>query len=242
MEAAWHTPAGWTIVALQAVTLAGLIRRDRTRRVHLLPVYLGVTTVLSALRLVWLAMARNWDYWAFAELLYRLLTAAVVVEIAARVFAQLPRARRRMWALLVLVVLGTLLAVWRAPGVAGGPGAGTWRFVLVVEVLPRLAFGAALLCVATLALMAWHRVPLDALHRAVLVGLMLFLILYAGPMASADTHALGRFVMYHVTPVAYLAIVAMWAYMAWRREAPDEEHPPAAPEVVERVQPWRRRG
>jgi hypothetical protein len=239
---AWEAPAAWPLIALELVTLTGLIRRKRAQRLRLLPPYLGVTAVMSAVPRVWSAVARNWDYWALTELALRLLTVAVVVEIAARVFAQLPRARRRMWAALVLVVLGTLLAVWRAPGVAGGPGAGTWRFVLVVEVLPRLAFGAALLCVATLALMAWHRVPLDALHRAVLVGLMLFLILYAGPMASADTHTLGRFVMYHVTPLAYLGVVAMWAYMAWRREAPDEEHPPAAPEVVERVQPWRRRG
>jgi hypothetical protein len=238
----WQAPAAWPIVAMQVVAIAGLVRRKRTRRVHTLPAYLGAAAFVRMLGLLSRDVAQSWDYWALTELALRLLTAAVVVEIAARVFAQLPRARRRMWAVLVLVVLGTLLAVWRAPGVAGGPGAGTWRFVLVVEVLPRLAFGAALLCVATLALMAWHRVPLDALHRAVLVGLMLFLILYAGPMASADTHALGRFVMYHVTPLAYLGVVAMWAYMAWRREAPDEQHPPAAPEVVERVQPWRRRG
>lgn len=238
----WTTPAAWPTVALQFVTFVGLIRRGRVRRVRLFPAYLVVAAVLNALTLMGCDFTRRWDYWLGAELALTLLGAAVVAEIAARVFAHLPRARRRLWSVLLLVALATLLAVWRAPGVAGESAPTSWLFTMVVEVLPRLAFGAAVACLATLALMARYRIPLDGVHRGVLVGLMLFLMLYAGPTASADTDAVGRFVMYHVAPVAYLAIVIMWGWMAWRRETPDEQYPPAEAEVVRRLQPWRQGG
>lgn len=225
---------GLTIVVGHVVVLVGLVHRARSRRAWLLPVYIGVTALTEAL---WLlrSNARSWDYWALKELLLTLLMAAVAVEISVRVFAHLPGARRHAWGALVLVLVGTLLAVWQAPGVAGGLVAGTWRYVLVVQVLPRLAIGSVLLCVATLAVMAYYRVPLDPLHRAVLFGLALYLLLYAGPMASAATNEVGRFVMYNVTPVVYLAVLAMWAYVAWKAEP----EPPASPDVVRRVQPWR---
>lgn len=232
---AWLVSMGLATVTAQVVVLIGLIRRRRTRAVRLLPVYLSVTAVVHLLRVASPDVARSWDYWALKELLLRLLTAGVVVEISMRVFARLPVARRQAWGALVLVGIGTALAVWRAPGVTGGPAPGTWRSVVVLEVLPRLAVGSILLCVATLGAMAAYRVPLDALHRAVLFGLALFLLVYAGPMGSADTHAFGRFVVYYVTPPAYLVMLVVWAVVAWRREsAPD-----VLPEVLEQVQPWR---
>jgi hypothetical protein len=231
----WLVSVRVAIVAVQLVVLAGLVWRRRTRAVRLLPLYLTVTAIAHLLRVVSPDAARSWDYWALKELLLRLLTAGVVVEIAIRVFAHLPEARRLAWGALVLVGIGTLLAVWRAPGLAGGPVAGSWRSVVVLEVLPRLAVGSILLCAATLGAMALYRVPIDALHRVVLIGLALFLLVYAGPMGSADIHTIGRFVVYYVTPPAYLVMLVVWAVVAWKRES----EPDVLPAVLRRVQPWR---
>jgi hypothetical protein len=38
--------------------------------------------------------------------------------------------------------------------------------------------------------------------------------------------------------LAYLLLLVYWARAAWRRDPP----PPVAPEVVDRLQPWRREG
>lgn len=235
---AWLTSTGAVTLLLQVVALGGLVRERRGRRALALPAYLLTATFAQGVRLVWSDLALRWDYWALKELLLRVLMAATVVEIATRVFWQLERARRRAWMLLTLVVAATVLVGWQSVNLPGGAAPGTWHHSLVVDVLPRLAIGTILLCLCTLGAMAHYRVPLDPLHRAVLFGVATFLLVYAGPMGSADEHVAGRFVMYYVTPVVYIAVLCVWSWTAWRME-PALDVPR---DVVERVQPWRRLG
>ena len=225
-----------TLVA-QVSVLGGVLVRRRSHRALSLLVYLAAATVLQGLRLSWRELALRWDYWAVKELLLRALMAVVALEIGARVFATLGRARRCAAAMWAAVCVGTAVTVWEAPGVAVGE-AMSWPQVLVVEVLPRIAVGAAFLSLSVLAVTAWYRVPLDPLHRVLLFGVAAFTVCYAGPIGSADGYEIGRFVMYHVTPLVYVAILVTWAWAAWR----DEPKPDVALETLERMQPWRRVG
>jgi hypothetical protein len=217
---------------LQVATLLGLVVRQRVRRVVLLPVYLATVTMSEALRLARPELFSDWNLWAARELLVGLLGAGVAVEIATRVFARLPGAAARLRGVRLVILLVTLATLSMIPSLVAK---GSWRFLLVTEILPRLAFGTAALCIATLGTMVFHLVPLDPLHRAVLLGLALYLVLYAGTLGSAATNTWGLFLTYHVTPIVYLAVLALWAHAAWRRES----DPPASAAVVKRLQPWR---
>lgn len=222
-------------VVLRLVVIAGLWRRRRVRRVPLLLAYLTVTAFTEGTRLMLPEVSRDWNFWIARQVAAGTLVAIVVLDISRAVFVRLPGAAARSRRALLLVAAATLLAVYLAPGVGSGQPTGSWRFVLVTQVLPRLAFGTVGLCLATLFTMAWHMVPLDPLHRVVLLGLSLYLTLYAGTLGSAAASEWGRLLTYHVTPLAHVAVLALWAYAAWRHEA----EPPARPEVVKALQPWR---
>lgn len=231
----WLAWVEWAIAPVQVLVIVGLVARRRLRRVWLWPAYLLASSVVRVLQLGWGGAFRTWQAWVSMELPLKLMAVGVVVEITVRVFARLPGAAPWARRALALVALATAASLWTAPGVGDGDASSSWLYVMVVEILPRLAFGAAALCVATLVVMAAYGVPLDDLHGAVLFGLALYLLLYAGPLGSADTHEPARFVVYYVTPVAYLGILVLWAYAAWRRE----REPGVSPEVVRRLQPWK---
>lgn len=222
-------------VLLRIVVMAGLWKRGRVRRVPLLLAYLAVTALTEGTRLAFPDTARDWNFWIARQVAAGALVALVVLDVSRAVFVRLPGAAARSRRALLLVVAATVLAVYLAPGIGTSQPGASWRFVLVTQVLPRLAFGTVGLCLATLFTMALHLVPLDPLHRVVLLGLSLYLTLYAGTLGAAADSEWGRFLTYHVTPLVHVAVLASWAYAAWRRE----DEPPARPEVVKALQPWR---
>lgn len=217
---------------LQLIALAGLAVRRKARRAWLFPLFLVAATCVRLLQLLGADRFRGWQAWIWMELLLKSLLVGVVVEITARVFRELPGAAPWAWRGLLLVVLVTGIAVWSAPGVHV-PGSDPWVYGMVTQIMPRLAFGFAGMCVTTLLVMAAYGIPLDSLHGSVLFGVALYLALYAGPLGSAAAHPLSRFAIYHVIPFVYLAILVLWAYAAWRRE-PDCIDP-----TLQRLQPWR---
>jgi hypothetical protein len=179
----------------------------------------------------------RWDFWVLKEALLRALMAVLAVEISVRVFGHLPGARRWAWSAAIAIIVGTGMTIGDAHGVRLGD-AYAWPRVIVVDVLPRLAVGAVLLCLSVLLVMARFRVPIDPLHRAVLFGVAAFLVVYAGPLGSAEGHPIGRFVVYHVTPLIYLGVLSVWAWAAWRVEP----RVAVGRALLERVQPWQRTG
>jgi hypothetical protein len=162
----------------------------------------------------------------------------IVLEIAIRVFRRMPTAMRSARRGLGLVLLTTSAAVLWAPvptpATAMPPQAHPLMFALVTEVLPRLAYGSAWLCVAQLVVMLRYLVPLDPLHRAVLFGFGPYLVLYAAALGSARSPE-PSWLVYELTPLVYLGVLVMWTHAAWRRE-PDA---PAPRDVVAWLQPWR---
>jgi hypothetical protein len=220
--------------ALLLITLVGLWKRRRMRRLWLLPVYLVCVAVVQTLEFSAPQVFQVWTFWATRELVLRSLSLAIVIEIALRVFAMLPEARRRAWrwiGVALLLPLGLLwLIPWRQPEYAGA----SWLYVMVVEVLPRLSYGAGFVCLALGFAVVLARVPFDKLHWPVLVGLGGYLFIYAVSLGRQQDHGPAALV-YVVTPVAYTLMLAWWCWAAWRDEEP---HPQAREHVRRFLHPW----
>lgn len=217
---------------LLIVALAGLWRRQRAHRLWLLTVHLAAAVVAQSLVLIVPGLL-VWRRWAALEVLLHGLTLGIVAEIAWRVFANLPHARRHARRLLALATLLPFALLILVPWTTGD-NARSGLYIVVTEVLPRLSYGAGFVCLALGWAMTTHRIPFDKLHWPVLIGLGTYLFVYSislGLQRSGGPQVLA----YVVTPVTYTVMVGWWAWAAWRRETPD---PDASDRTRRLLQPW----
>lgn len=221
--------------ALLLLTLAGLWKRRRMRRLWLLPVYLVSTTIAQTLALVVPHVFFDWTFWASRELLLRGLTLGIVAEIALRVFAMLPEERRRARRWIGLALLLPLALLWLIPWKQPEYAGATWLYLMVVEVLPRLSYGAGFVCVVLGFVVVSARLPFDKLHWPVLLGLGVYLFVYAIALGTLPPRPRNEFV-YAITPMAYTLMLAWWCWAAWRDEKPDAGE---TDEAARFVHPWR---
>ncbi len=220
--------------SLLVLTLVGLWRRGRLRRLWLLPVYLITTILAQALAFALPSVFQVWRIWAFRELAWFTLSLAIVAEVAWRAFVNLPEQRRQARILLLGSLLIPLGMVARAPWTHGHLANGTWLYVVVVEVLPRLTYGAGFVCLALVWAMAKHLIPRDPLHASVVLGLACYLFVYSVSL-GLQSQGGSRVLVNTVTPVTYTVMLVLWAWVAWRHEPI-----PDAPEQVRHMlQPWR---
>lgn len=213
---AWQVGVLVTSQVLLLVTLAGLWWRRRLRRLWLLPVHLVAMAVVQVLEYRAPEVFFGWTFWGVREALLHGLTLGIVGEIAWRVFAMVPQARQRArrWVATALLLTFALLVLipWQAPEYVSAP----WLYVMVVEVLPRLALGAAVVGLAVGFAMVWGPVPPDSLHWPVLFGLTAYLFLYAVVLGLLPPHVY----LYALPPVGYTSMLAWWAWAAWAKEKP----------------------
>jgi hypothetical protein len=223
-----------TSQALLVLTLAGLCRRGRLARLRLLPVYLAVTILAQALAFAMPDVFKVWRVWAFRELAWFALSLAIVAEVAWRAFVNLPEQRRQARMLLLVSLLIPLGMVALTPWNEGRLASSTWLYVVVVEILPRLTYGAGFVCLALVWAMAKHLIPRDPLHASVVLGLASYLFVYSVSF-GLQTQGGSLVLVYAVTPASYTVMLALWAWVAWRHEPI-----PDAPERVRHLlQPWR---
>ena len=104
-----------TSQVLLLLTLAGLWKRRRMRRLWLLPVYLVCMGIVQALEFGAPQVFFDWTFWATRELVLRGLTLGIVAEIALRVFAMLPEERQRAGRWIGFALLLPLELLLRVP-------------------------------------------------------------------------------------------------------------------------------
>lgn len=213
----------WSGPALECGVLLGLVCRRRLSRAWLLPVFL--LAVLTADVIIALAPAINtWRFWLRIELLHAALLLALVIEVAVRMARDMPGPALAL-SLLLLVVMAATGSLWReAPG----------QHVLF-EFIPRLLTGTAGLYIGAFLVQAFFRVPVDPLHKAVLLGLSPWMLVYAatwGRVARADAVAVAGVV--NAVMFAFALLVLLEA--AWRRE----DGPGVPRGLLRFVWPWRR--
>ncbi len=222
--------AGNASLAMMLVLLLGLAWRGLWRVTYAFTAYLCAVAACSLLMRTWPVTFYTMEFYVQKECLYGLLKLALAVELALLAFVRLPGAR--LLARAALGLGGTLLALALAFRLSHAPDA----FAVTERLLPLLANGTALLFAAVWGLALYFHVPLHPLHRALLRGFVPYLLVFA--LLLNLLRRLGwelRPVVGWADGFAYAAMLAYWAYTVWRLPL----LPPADPDLVDELQPWR---
>lgn len=227
------------IVACLTV-LAGLVVRGRVRRVSFFTLFLALVGTYNFVVLLHPGLI-VWRVWLVKQLLLNLLVMLTAAEIGVQLFAARAGARPRAGR----AVLGAMAATAAflaldLPQPDTGPLAHTSAAELAafrhaLDWLPRLAYGTAWLFAALWGTSWRFAIPLDPLREAVLLGFAVFSILQAVSLGLLNGPRYARLTS-DVLTLAFLALLVVWAWFAWRHEPP-----PDAPEgVVRQVWPqWK---
>lgn len=211
--------AGWV--------LAGLVARRRLCHAYLLPPFLVALIVSAALPVV-NPRGYDWTAWLIKETVHTVLAFALGLELAVRLFRNLPGA--------ALVARGTVLAV--LAGTAALVASAPWQQGVVADlsviVLPRVIVGLAWLYFGVAMTTAFFTLPEDRLHRAVLATFPFYFMLYAVVSTEIASDGVRRIADYGL-PLALVAVLAVMSYAAWARE----REPDAPVSLMQVLWPWR---
>lgn len=186
------------------------------------PYLIGVALV-DLLVLRWPSYFYTQWFWLGSQTLVNLLRFAVALELTYRTFRAFPSARGTARFALLLVLLATLVLVVGGtrdaePLQGGGASPGH----VISRVQPRILNGTIWLLAAVAALILWYRLPVHPFHKAILTGLVPYLLIFTTALNLLETQGwqLRKDVNYFYTG-AYCLLLTFWAWAAWRRvEAP----------------------
>lgn len=209
--------APWAGVTVMLVLLAGLAVRGRVGLCWTFPVYLGTIALADLLMLVWPERFRWQWFWFAKELLITTLRFALALELTYRIVRAFPTARATVRGVLLGVLLLTLGIVFSGTGdlvsVEGAP----ILEPLITHLQPLVLSGAIWLLTGIAAVILWYRLPVHPLHKAILVGLVPYLLLFTvslnmiGSWGWEVSELVNRF-----AALAWLAVLGFWATVAWR--------------------------
>jgi hypothetical protein len=223
------------VALLMGAILAGVWRRGLWRLCRTFVIYAATVGGVGALVALWPGIFYNWHFWQAKELIFSILSFTVALEIAGLAFQAFPGARARARQLSALILIVTLAVIAFTPvDHQTAPGD---QAALYVELQPRLSHGTVMLLAAVWALVLWYVVPLHRWHRAILRGLLPYMLVFTVAvrlLVSWGWHA--RAWLGYADSVAYLAVLSYWTWEAWRND--DDQDPP---DILSRLQPWRHR-
>jgi hypothetical protein len=207
--------------------LLGLVARRRYRACFAFTAYIASVLVLELLVAGWPARFFTWRFWVAKEAIQAVLKLAIVLEIAGRVFWPFPGARGLAGAMMVLLIVATATGLWA--GEAGDAEA-------VARVLvPRILYGTACAFAVLLVLVLWFHIPLDPLHKAILLGFVPYLLVFTVAIQLLETFGWDvRRQASYVNNVGFFTLLGYWSTVVWARR----NVPRVAPEVLALLQPW----
>jgi hypothetical protein len=174
--------------------------------------YLAAVLVSELLVVLWPERFWKYDFWVLKENAHNILKLALALELLARIFRPFPSAfaaaRRAM--LVVAVVMVALVQRLLMQG--------TGYDAVVGRVHPLVNDGTVWLFLALGGYCLWYHLPLDSLHKAILIGLVPYLLVYS--VVQRAVVAVGgeaADVLNRSAPVAYLALLVFWCAVVWRR-------------------------
>jgi len=205
-----HVLTAAAVILLCAV-LAGLIVRRRAASCWSFVAYLAAVALSDLLIGLWPQRFWRKDFWILKESVHNLLKLAVALELMVRIFRPFPSAYAAARRAVIAVVAGLGALIWYS--LAGGTD-----YAAVVGCLhPHVNDGTVWLLVALGGYCLWYHLPLDSLHKAILIGLVPYLLVYS--VALRAIVALGwehSRAFNRSAPVAYLLVRIYWADVAWR--------------------------
>ena len=214
-------------VVLAAAALAGMIVRRRVGVCWTFVVYLGVIAVADLLVVLW--PDRFWRLWFYAgkEFAVHVLRFAVALELTYRTFRAFPSARSTARGVLLLVLIATLAIVFVGTGNLEAPDGTPALGPVMTRLQPRVLSGAIWLLTAIAGLILWYRLPVQPLHKAILVGLVPYLLVFSVSLNLLENRGWEMLpITSYLHTLAYLLVLVYWAVAAWR---PDEVPLNAAP-------------
>jgi hypothetical protein len=135
---------------------------------------------------------------------------AIAAELTYRTFRAFPGAAARVRVLLAPVFMVPALFVSKVP-----PGATYEDWLRLYQ--PQVQTAVIWIIVAITLLIAWYRVPVHAMHRAILLGFASYLLIFTTLLNVLRDFGFEQFGSYVYTAdgYAYVFLLAGWAYAAW---------------------------
>lgn len=209
---------------LLAATLLGLALKRHYRTAIIFSLYVLAVLIPALLVTFWPAHFHTPEFWQWKETLIDFLRFAFALELGWRTFRAFPAALRTLRLTLLVVLVSILITL-----VAITPAQLDYR-AFVGQVHPRILNGSVWLFAAIAALILWYRLPVDALHKRVLLSYLPYLLVFTvatnaiGSLGFARGHAVN-----FAQQLAYLLLLVYWTYATWSLRAPEREAA-AAPE------------
>jgi hypothetical protein len=138
------------------------------------------------------------------------LKLAIAAELTYRTFRAFPGAAARVRVALAPLFLVPAMFVTKVP-------AGTNFEDWVRLYQPQVQTGVIWIITAITLLIAWYRVPVHAMHRAILIGFAAYLLIFTTILNVSRDFGFDnlRSFINAADNYAYVALIAGWAYAAW---------------------------
>lgn len=201
---------GYAGTAFMFATLAGLIARLRYREWWSFSLYLSFDTVYAFLIALWPERYHRPALWVMNESIGNLLRFVMALELAYRTFRGFPGAVARLRLVLLTVIGFSLVVVVATP-----PRLDYMTFMGHVH--PRVLNGSIWLFTAVAALILWYRLPVRPFSKRVLLSYLPYLLVFTVAMNALGAVGWERGLAFnYLNQLAYLILVAYWAYAAWQ--------------------------
>jgi hypothetical protein len=190
--------------------LAGLFARRRAHLCWSFVAYLVTALVCNSLMSFWPDQFYRLWFYSLTQDLLNAMKLAVAAELTYRTFRAFPGAAARVRVLLAPVFFVPVLFVNKVPA-----GASYQDIVQLYQ--PQLMTGVIWIITAITLLIAWYRVPVHAMHRAILIGLAAYLLIFTTLLNVLRDFGFENLRSFIGTAdgYAYIVLLCWWAYAAW---------------------------
>lgn len=204
------------------VVLAGLVARQRLARCRGFAVYLSFVLVTTLLFVVLPDIFYWRSVWGKVQFGYALLRHVVGLELAFHTFRAFPAARRLarsfLWAMTILALAAPLPFLTADFTTIKG----------VLDLVLPMNLAALSLLFGLSVLILWYRLPLEPMHKAIVMGLVPYLSVYSLMLkAMRDLGPNWTEPLNTANTIAWLALCVFWAIVAWRPRRADDLPLPA---------------
>jgi hypothetical protein len=202
---------------MAVAALTGLFVRGRVRICRTFVVYLAFISAADLLMLAWPDFF--WRLWFYIgkEFVINVLRLAVGLELTYWTFRAFPSARATARGALLLALATTLVIVLLGTSDLIPPEGAPPLGPLATRIQPRVLSGAIWLLTAIAGLILWYRLPVHPLHKAILLGLVPYLLIFSVSLNLLESRGweVLSFSSYLHTSV-FLLVLGYWTYAAWR--------------------------
>jgi hypothetical protein len=207
---------GFAVLLILSI-LGGLFVRRRARSCWSFVAYLLAVALSDLLVALWPDRFWRRDVWMFKENVHNLLKLAMVAELTVRIFRPFPSAYAAARRAVVLLIAGFAMLV------AFTLTRGTDYHSIVGRVYPHLYDGTVWLFIVLGGYCLWYHLPLNVIHKAILVALVPYLLVYSVVMRGLVSVGWEQGEMLNATaPIAYLGVLFHWLWVAWKKPSAAE--------------------